>query len=308
MSISTIATKRRGFLAVPGTDIELPYTDIYGTDSGPTLLVTGGVHGGEYPGIESAIRFASGLNPDGIQGRIKVIHMTNPPAFYAKRQYVSPLDQKNLNRVFPGDINGSPTERVAAVVIEALKEADFWVDLHGGDIHEALVPFTIFSDRGGNAVVEQAEAMARAYGIEYILRSSSIAGGSYAAAAEMGIPAILTESGQVGQLDETAVQVHLRGLENLLVHLGMHQGEARSAVTEPILTQFAWVSSPGTGLYYGKFTPGERVKAGQPGGVLKDAFGEVLAEIPSPQDGVVLFAVTSLAINQGDPLFAVAAP
>lgn len=308
MSISSVATKQRGYLAVPGTDIHLPYTEIRGTDSGPALLVTGGVHGGEYPGIESAIRFASSLNPDHIKGRIIVIHMTNPPAFYAKRQYVSPLDEKNLNRVFPGDINGSPTERVAAVVIDALRGADFWVDLHGGDIHEALVPFTIFSDHGGDSVVGQAEAMARAYGIQHILRSSSIAGGSYAAAAEMGIPAILTESGQVGQLDETAVHLHLQGLANILIHLGMLRGLEPPAVTGPILTQFAWVSSPGTGLYYGNFRPGQTVKAGEIGGVLKDAFGDVLGVVAAPQDGVVLFAVTSLAINQGEPLFAVAAP
>ncbi len=308
MSISTLATKQRGYLTVPGTDIQLPYTDIRGTDSGPSLLITGGVHGGEYPGIESAIRFASSLSPDQITGRITIIHMSNPPAFYAKRQYVSPLDEKNLNRVFPGDINGSPTDRIAAVVIDALRRADFWVDLHGGDIHEALVPFTIFSDRGGDSVVAQAEAMARAYGIQHILRSSSIAGGSYAAAAEMGIPAILTESGQVGQLDETAVQVHLQGLANILIHLGMLQGAQPPQVAGPTLTQFAWISSPGTGLYYGRVTPGQEVKAGQIAGVLKDAFGEVLAEVSVPQDGVVLFAVTSLAINQGEPLFAVAAP
>lgn len=127
-----------------------------------------------------------------------VIHMANPPAFYAKRQYVSPLDAKNLNREFPGRRDGTPTERVAAVIAETLAQASFWVDLHGGDIHEALVPFTIFSDQGGDEVVRQAESMARVYGIHQMLRSSAIAGGSYAASAEMGIPAILTESGQVG--------------------------------------------------------------------------------------------------------------
>jgi predicted deacylase len=308
MSVSTLSTKQRGFLPVPGTDIQLPFTDIRGTDSGPTLLVTGGVHGGEYPGIESAIRFAASLDSSRLRGRVKVIHMTNPPAFYAKRQYVSPLDDKNLNRVFPGNIAGTPTERVAAVVIEALREADFWVDLHGGDIHEALVPFTIFSDRGPQEVVRQAEAMARAYGIPHILRSSSIAGGSYAAAAELGVPAILTESGQVGQLEEAAVAIHLNGLEQLLRHLGIVAQSPSRPIDAPLLTQFAWISSPATGLYYSSLKPGQEVRQGETGGVVKDAFGDIIADVPIPQDGVVLFTVTSLAINAGEPLFAVAAP
>lgn len=308
MSVSTVSTKQRGFLAVPGTDIQLPYTDIRGTGSGPTLLITGGVHGGEYPGIESAIRFATSLDPSRLNGRVKVIHMTNPPAFYAKRQYVSPLDEKNLNRVFPGNMTGTPTERVAAVIIEALREADFWVDLHGGDIHEALVPFTIFSDRGPQEVVHQAEAMARAYGISHILRSSSIAGGSYATAAEMGIPAILTESGQVGQLEETAVTIHLNGLEQLLRHLGMVPQSPVPPVGAPLLTQFIWVSAPSTGLYYSALKPGQHVRQGETGGVVKDVFGDIISHVPVPQDGVVLFTVTSLAINTGEPLFAVAAP
>ncbi|MCL5115785.1 MAG: succinylglutamate desuccinylase/aspartoacylase family protein [Firmicutes bacterium] len=308
MTTTLQATKMRGYFDVPGTEIRLPYTDVQGVAPGPTLLVTGGVHGGEYPGIESAIRFARDLDPNRVKGRVLVIHLSNPPAFFAKRQYVSPLDEKNLNRVFPGDPDGSPTERVAAVIMEALAQADFWVDLHGGDIHEALVPFTIYSDRGGKEVVRQAEAMARAYGIEHILESSSIAGGSYAAAAEQGIPAILAESGQVGQLDEEAVRVHLSGLQRLMVHLGLWEGEVGSRVAEPIMRRFAWVTSPKSGFFYRVIRPGDHVIAGQVGAVIHDAFGDPIAEIPVPQDGVVLFTVTSLAINAGDPLFAVAAP
>lgn len=300
--------KRRGFLDVPGTDIRMPFTDVPGLEPGPTLLVTGGVHGGEYPGIESAIRFAGALDPAHLRGRVKVIHITNPPAFYAKRQYVSPLDEKNLNRVFPGHPAGSPTERMAAVVMEFLADADFWVDLHGGDIHESLLPFTLFSEQGDAAVVAQAEAMARAYGIPHILRSSSIAGGSYAAAANRGIPAILTESGGIGQLDESAVAMHLSGLRRLLTYLGMLDGQSVEPVERALLTQFAWVSAPASGLYYSTVRPGQTVRQGEVGGRIKDAFGEWTTDVPVPQDGEVLFSVTSLAINQGDPVFAVAAP
>lgn len=300
--------KQRGFLSVPGTEIRLPYTEIVGTKSGPHLVVTGGVHGGEYPGIEASIRWAASLDPALLAGRITVIHLSNPPAFYAKRQYVSPLDNKNLNRVFPGDDQGTPTERVARAIIDVVKTGDAWVDLHGGDIHEGLVPFVIFSDQGGEAVVRQAEAMARIYGIQHMLRSSAIAGGSYATAAHLGIPALLAESGQVGQVDESSVQIHLRGLTNLLVHWGMLKAPKPQALDNPILERFHWISSPATGLYYGVFKPGDWVDQGQVGGVIKNVFGDLVHEVVAPQSGVVLFTVTSLAINEGDPLFAIAAP
>lgn len=205
MHTDTHGQKQRGYLPVPGTSVELPYTDIRGSHDGPTLFVTGGIHGGEYPGIEAAIRFSRAVRPQALRGRIIVIHMTNPPAFFGKRQYESPLDRKNLNRVFPGYADGSPSERIAAAVMQMLAACDFWVDLHGGDIHESLIPFTLFSDYGSDALVRRTEAMARSYGISHILRSSSIASGSYAQAAHRGIPAILVEAGQVGQLDETAV-------------------------------------------------------------------------------------------------------
>lgn len=300
--------KIRRWIEVPGTEIHLPATDIHGSGSGPTLFITAGVHGGEYTGIEAGIRLAAELDPGRLKGRVRIIHLANPPAFWAKRQYVNPLDAKNLNRVFPGHASGSPTERLADAIVAKARTADFWVDLHSGDIHEALIPFTLFSEQGGQRVAGQAEAMARAYGIEHMLRSTSIAGGSYAVAAELGIPSITAEAGQLGRMTREHVNIHLRGLDGLLRHLDMLPGTKPPLLTAPVLTQFAWVSAPASGLYYSDLAPGQPVSAGQAAGVIRDIFGDLAAEVHVPQDGVTLFTVASLAINEGDPLFAVTAP
>ncbi|PSR27178.1 MAG: hypothetical protein C7B47_08920 [Sulfobacillus thermosulfidooxidans] len=298
--------KTHDTLPVPGTDIVLPYTRIEGESDGPTLLVTGGVHGGEYPGIEASIRFAQQLDPSKLHGRVVVIHITNPPAFYEKTQYIGPLDGKNLNRVFPGKADGTVSERIAHVVTQVAETADYWVDLHGGDIHEALIPFTIYSGGGTGAVVKLSRAMAEAYGIPIILESDSVVGGSYAAASHMGIPAILTEAGQVGQLDENAVSTHLRGLNNLLATFGFVDAPVVSFPPAQIMRQFIWTRSPHQGLFYRYIQPGQTVHRGDIGGILKDAYGTLIEEVLVPQDGLVLFTATSLAINQDDPLFAVA--
>ena len=306
--MADIGRKIRDYLTVPGTDVVLPLTRVDGIMAGPTLLVTAGVHGGEYAPIEAAIRFASALEAERIKGQVLVVHLTNPLSFFAKSQYVVPRDGKNLNRVFPGVANGTVSERIAFAISRLASTADYWVDMHAGDIHEALVPFVIFSDQGDPRVVSRSKAMAQIYGIEYIVQSAAIGGGTYAAGARMGIPSILAEAGQLAQVDEGAVTTHLRGLENVLRYLEMVAEKLDSVSQSHILHQFAWVDSPATGLFYRSIQAGDVVRVGVVAGVVRNPFGDIIEEIRVPQDGVVLFVVTSLAINAGEPLFAVASP
>lgn len=299
--------KCRARLEIPDSPVSLPYTRIVGALPGPTLLVTGGVHGGEYPGIESAIRFAEALDPARVRGSVVVVHLTNPPAFFAKSQYLVPEDGKNLNRVFPGRVDGTLAERIASSVMSLANETHYWVDLHGGDIHEALTPFVIYSDQGGREVVARSRAMAEAYGIPYILESSSIGGSTYATGAGLGIPSILAEAGGAGQLEEGAVQTHLTGLENILRLLDMVPDPLPKTTLNPILRQFVWNHAETSGLFYPSVKIGQQVHAGAMAGRIRNEYGDLIGEVMAPQSGVVLFVVTSLAINRGDPLFAVAA-
>jgi hypothetical protein len=302
----------RGYIEVTGTAVTMPFTRVEGREPGPHLFVTGGVHGGEYPGIEAAIRFAGMLDPDTLRGRVTTVHMTNPPAFYAKTQYVVPLDGRNLNREFPGLATGTVSQRMAHAVFQLARAADAWVDLHGGDIHEALVPFVIYSPLGAPPVAERSRAMAFAYGIPVLVESASIEGGSYATASHHGVAAILAESGQVGQLDEAAVQTHLDGLRRILRLLGMTAGDPPSPGSPPepprVYTKNLWVQAPVNGLQYPAVEVGAEVREGQIGARIKNEWGEVVAEMAIPSNGRVLFQARSLAINAGDPLFAVIAP
>jgi predicted deacylase len=295
--------KAKGVLPVPGTGVEMPLTLVNGSRPGPTVLVTGGVHGGEYPAIEAAIRLARDLEPEQISGRLAIVHVYGISAFHARLQYLVPEDGKNPNRVFPGRAVGTVSERMAAALMGTLASgADAWIDLHGGDIHEALEPFTIFSDAGAPDIVSKARAMAEAFGIRHIIKSQSITGGTYGAATSWGVPAILAEAGGVGQLDEPSVAVHLNGLRNVLRLLGVLPGGPAAVPPPMYLTRFAWLRSEHRGCWYPAVRAGERVAQGQPVGVIRDYWGDVLAEHPAPADGVVLFVVTSLAINPTDPL------
>ncbi len=296
-------SKVRGFLTVPGTGVQMPMTVVNGKEAGPSLLITGGVHGGEYPPIEAAIRLARELGPAQVCGQVVIIHIVSPTAFQARQQYLVPQDGKNINRQFPGKALGTTSERMAyTIMTEVVSKMDAWIDLHGGDIHEALVPFTIYSSSAAEDVVSRSRKLAEVYGIEYVMASDSVKGGTYGASAAAGVPCILAEAGQVGQLDEENTQVHLRGCRNILRHLGILPGDPEPVASIKLLQQFSWLYAGQTGCWYPSAKIGDTVQADQTIGVIKDYFGEPLAEYPAPATGTVLFLVTSMAINEGDPL------
>ncbi len=300
--------KARGMLPVPGTAVQMPITLIHGARPGPQVLVTGGVHGGEYPAIEAAIRTARDLDPGQAAGRVAVVHPYGISAFHARLQYLVPEDGKNPNRVFPGKATGTVSERMAYTLMETLVAGtSAWVDLHGGDIHEALVPFTIYSDGASPDVVAKSRAMAEAFGIPNIIVSQSIAGGTYGAAASRGIPAILAEAGGIGQLDERDVATLLRGVRNVLRLLGVTPGAPEPVPPATFLSRFVWLRSEHTGCWYPSVRAGERVTEGQTIGVIKNYWGDVLVEHKAPASGVALFVVTSLAISPTDPLVGIGA-
>lgn len=308
MEIRAVApgTKATGFLEVPGTQVRMPMTVVKGAQPGPTVLISGGVHGGEYPGIEAAIRLAGELDPAQVRGRVIVIHIVSPLAFHARQQYVVPQDGKNPNRQFPGSARGTISERMAhTIMTQVVPQVDAWVDLHGGDIHEALVPFTIYSDGAAPEVQAKSRAMAEVYGIKYVVARNSVAGGTYGAASAVGVPCILTEAGEVGQLTEENTLIHLEGCRNVLKHLGVLPGAPTPVEPIVLLRDFPWVRAEQDGCWYPAVKTGQMVTEGQSIGTVKDYFGQTLAEYRAPASGVVLFVVTSLAMNAGDPLIAV---
>jgi predicted deacylase len=292
---------------VQGQPYRLSMWLVNGKHEGPTLVVTGGVHAAEYASIAAALDLGRSLDPDTLHGRVIVAPVMNVSGFGVRSIYICPLDGKNLNRVFPGNADGSASEQIADWVFQnVMKHANYYVDLHGGDMIEALIPFTIIF-RSGNEQVDQASLeMAKAFGIHYLVRSET-KGSTYSAAAAAGIPSILTESGGQGIWTAHDVALHTDGLNRLLRHLGMLPGPAPEPVPTTLLERFLWLRSEHNGFWYPSVSVGDYVKEGQDLGCVKDYEGNVLQSTRCPADGRVLFLVSSLAINTGDPLLSVGA-
>jgi uncharacterized protein len=306
------------------------------------LFVNAGVHGGEYPAIEAVIRLSNTLDPKKIAGMVILMPVMNLPAFRTRTPFVCPVDNVNPNRVFPGDPTGSYSEQMThALINEFVVHADAHIDLHGGDIPEALVPFVICRSDAGLAdcrardIAARSKEMALAFGLPYVLAISKPvqpakghgagAGGlsSYAAAAEKGVPSILAEAGGVGQMQEDAVALLVQGVINVMKHLGMiddakaHIADSETnskfkpkktadrSVATTILTKFEWLYTKHEGMWYPKVAAGDLVKKGQEIGTVGDLFGDTLEKIISPVNGVILFLTINPSVLENGLLMGI---
>jgi uncharacterized protein len=290
------------------TTAEIPLTLVNGTRPGPRVVITAGVHGGEFTGIDAATRLASRLEPHGMTGQVVICPVANPPAVYDGRLGTSPIDGVNINRVFPGNPEGSPTERLAAWLFATVVDgADAYVDLHSGRIDEMLRDFVGYRLTGTPEVDARAADMARVVGIEdVIVGLTATDGNSHAAAARRGIPAIIVERGQLGERDpEVAEQLvdQLLGLLGFLVD---------GTTLEPTpIREWVWVASTtadATGLWYPEFTAGTDVTEGQLIGRVVDPAGGHEHKVHAPATGRIFYGMRGLTVVPGTALAAFAAP
>jgi len=280
--------------------LELPCFEATGENDGPHLCLLGGIHGGEYSSIAAVVRFMNALDTSVLIGRITAVPIVSMPSFRARTAFVMPQDGKNLNRCFPGSPDGTFSEVLARHVFDQLiAPSDVVLDLHGGDMVEALEPFSLYDE---SAVEQQARALAIAFGLPYLVRSAPseapISGTTTSAAAAAGVPAVIAEVGGCGLLEEDAVRMHLDGLANALRHLRMLPGEVASPRADMrSVGRFVWLRSTEEGWWEPDVRAGDEVRAGASLGSVRNLFGDVIERVPAPEDGVVLFLTTSPAVT-----------
>ena len=281
-------------------ELELPCFEATGESDGPHLCLIAGIHGGEYSSIAAVVRFMNGLDTSELSGRITAVPIVSMPSFRARTAFVMPQDGKNLNRCFPGSQEGTYSDVLARHVFDTLiAPSDFLLDLHGGDMVEALEPFSLYDE---SPVEDKARGLAIAFGLPYLVRSAPgdapISGTTSGAAAAAGVPAVIAEVGGCGLLEEDAVRMHLDGIENALRHLGMLPGD----VTPPrsdmrSVGRFVWLRCEAEGWWEPDVEAGDEVRAGSSVGTVRNLFGDVTERIVAPEDGVVLFLTTSPAVG-----------
>jgi predicted deacylase len=294
---------------------QIPVTTIEGVRPGPTLALIAGNHGYEYPPILALQRLLVEIDPAALSGTMILVHVANMPSFLGRTVYFSPVDGKNLNRVYPGRADGTVSERIAyAITTEVIERADYVLDLHCGDGNESLRPYVYQTVTADERINDAIARLALAFGIDHVVidrgRPTDPARSMYCSntAITRGKPAMTVESGYLGTSDPQCVEQIVAGIHGVLRELKMTATGPAPLADAVYLDPAEVLTSPATGILYPHVEPGQRVSKGQLLARITDFFGAPAAEVNSPLDGVVLYIVATPPIVKGQPVGCVGAP
>ena len=277
-----------------GVQLGIPLIVVNGSRPGPVLCVDAGVHGDEYDGQEAVRRVLAETDPITLRGTLVGIPCMNTPAFEAAARS-SGLDHLNLNRIFPGDPEGSYSLRLAATFVEQVVPAiDVLVDLHTGGTFGEIAPLAIV--QGGYE--DLAKDIGLAAGHQLVWKGGKWGGTVRHPTLAAGKPAITIEAGG-GTYRESTVELHINSVRNIMRQLGMTDGapELRDSYTAVTGT---FARSAAGGFFVGHAEPGENCKQGDLIGHVVDHYGNTLEEVRAPQDGIVLWVRRIRTVHPGD--------
>lgn len=295
-----------GYLELGQGEFRLPAAVLHGTRPGKTMLITAGVHGGEYVGIQAAIELSQKLKIQKVAGTIIIVKVINVPAFERRNGSMGLTDGKNLNREFPGNPKGTEMERLAwAVSHELQPAADYYIDLHSGDDYEQLTSYVYYAGMADEKTVSQSRRMAEQVDVPYMVRSNVASGGAYNYAASQGIPSILIERGGMGAWTSEEVRSTRRDVRNILCHLGIYQGKKDYRTYYPLdVTDICYQDASRDGLWYPFKKPGDMIWEGEILGEVRDYEGGLLELSVAEYDGVILYQTGTLQVLGDGPMIA----
>ena len=296
--------------AKPGDEgTTIPVSVARGTSPGPVLALIAGVHGMEYTPILALQKLLASLDPKGMRGTLILVHVANMPSFLGRTIYYSPIDGKNLNRVFPGKRDGTISERIADTITrEVIDRATHVIDLHCGDGNESLRPYSYWVTTGDPEVARVGREMALAFGLDHIVidteRPTDGGASVYLSntAILRGKPALTTESGALAGTDEASITRNVQGSLGAMRYLGMLK-DGPAPVAEPV-----WIGpnqvlrAQNTGVLHPVVERGHTIAKGALVAYITDFHGRRVEEIRAPLDGEVLYVVGTPPITAGEPV------
>lgn len=306
--------KKSGYIIVPaGQDsdiVNIPITLINGVKDGPTLALVAGVHGYEYPPVLAMTELSQQLDPANLSGKVIIVHVANIPSFLKRTVYYNPYDWKNFNRVFPGKIDGTNSERIAyQITKEVIDQCDYLIDNHCGDGNEDLMQYLYCTQTGNAEVDKKTKALAINFNLKVIVhdsgRTKDVEHSMYVSNTALlrGKPAISIEAGKLGGTAIEDVQAILKGNYNILKHLKMLDGEPQIDFESVWVKEYKIIrSEQKEGLYFPLLSRGDHVQKGELVGYLTDYFGNRIQEVKSPFDGIVLYIIATPPMVEGEPM------
>lgn len=283
-----------------GTKIHLSVHVYRSATPGPTVLVSGGLHGDEVNGVEIVRRMiASRLFTNITCGNVIAIPLLNIYGFNNFSRDVT--EGKDANRSFPGSKNGSLASRVAYTLSsKILPLIDFGIDYHTGGSSRYNYPQIRFS-RGD----DHAEALAKTFAAPYLIRSNVLNKTLRKTAMDMNIPILVFEGGESLRFDALSIKEGIAGLKRVLCSKGMLPESAYPTPSHSprLFNKMTWLRADRSGLFRWIKSSGILVEAGELLGVINDPDGQTEVPVLASKKGCIIGHNNSPVINRGEPLF-----
>ncbi|WP_338581331.1 succinylglutamate desuccinylase/aspartoacylase family protein [Pseudomonas sp. MAG733B] len=313
--------KHHGYLRLPHSVhrsaygwIPIPVVSIRNGE-GPVFVISAGSHGDEYEGQILVSRLIRELQPEMIQGQIILLPMMNYPAAAAGLR-TSPLDDGNLNRLFPGDPAGTPTQIIAHYIETVLlARADYLVDLHSGGSSLLYDGANMMGLEPRDAAEEKVvSGLLKAFGLPKAFLYHPNPVNITAAARRQGAICFLTELGGGGTVNPALIEQARHGLLHLLGYTGILQGELVPAQPPTVSRLLAidkslhYVYALHAGLWEPLVELGATVKVGQPAALIHfpDEPMREPVQVLFSGDGEVVCKRAMAKVQRGDCLFQLA--
>ena len=302
--------KATGVIEVPaGVDggTQIPVVLIRGAKPGPSIALVSGAHGTEYTSIIAIETLIGSLDPAQISGTVILVPLVNIASFEQKVPHVNPVDNKSMNRFYPGKANGTQTERASYYMTnEVVEKSDYLIDYHGGDLDESLRPYTYWVVTGNSKEDAISKQMALAFGLDHIIisedRPQDLNATKYLdnTAAMRGKPTVTVEAGYAGVVETDDVAALVQGTRSVMRLLQMLPGEPHFIEHPVWIKSLSDVTSPEDGIFYPLVKRDTYVEAGRKLGDVTDYFGKVIFEAHAPVSGVILHICAVPSMKKGD--------
>lgn len=277
--------------------------------AGPHLLITGGVHGDEFEPMIAIRRLAGMLKKATIRGKVTLVPVVNEAAFARGHRVAE--DGLDLARTCPGRPDGSITERIAHLLSQLIRSADYYIDLHTGGTTLAVWPMTGYVLHPDATILDKQRAMARAFNLPVIWGTDpTLPGRSLSVARDAGVPAIYAEFLGAAAVSAAGVDLYVEGCCNVMASLGLLDQERSASAVRWVVEDPRSGSghmqrcypAPIAGCFETGIYLGQRVESGQMIGAVVDSLGKIRREIRATENGLVLVLRTFPAVKQGDSL------
>jgi uncharacterized protein len=277
-----------------GSWLSMPVIVVNGKHPGPTVWLSGAIHGDELNGVEVVRRVLPRIDQRTLRGAIIAVPVVNVFGFVQQSRYLP--DGRDLNRSFPGSPRGSMANRLAALFMkEVVAQSHLGIDLHTASSHRTNIP-----QIRANLDDEETRQLASAFGAPFVIDARLRDGSLRAAANKRGIRVLVYEAGQTHRFDEHAITAGVDGVLRVLKALGMGSWETPAVAASIESRTTRWVRARRSGLLALEAGLGDRVQKGDTIGRISDALGNRSARVNATMSGHVIATNQNPLVSQGD--------